>query len=572
MDDLSQFKDLFLSETEDIIQKLNDDLLALEKDMESQELLDELMRSAHTMKGSSATMGFKQMEHLTHLLEDIFDSARKGKRTISKEIINEVFKALDFIKECLKSIRTADKETDLSEISQKIEKLTKLTGTKTEPTEAPKAEAEAPKPPKPEEVPETKARPAPAKEVEQVSYIKVPVKRLDELMAITEELLTNKMQLELLINTMEKKAARLTSGECNEITKTKDSAEQLDRLISNLQYSVMQARLVPLEQIFARFPRMVRDLAQQENKEIEITIIGGDLELDRTIVDKLGEPIVHLLRNAVDHGITDKGTITLKAVREKDFAMITIEDTGKGIDWGKVVALAVEKNIITDKDSEAYKADLNSEKVKNLLYHPALSTSTKVTKTSGRGVGLSAVKKFMDEVGGSVIVQSPISETGGTRFSLEMPVTLAIVNVLLVKVHKATFAIPFANIEKTVKVEAKNIKRMADQETAIIDGVDVPLVQLDKAFNYEVLEKIKSDPKPTKASPLTAKTVVIVKRGKRTAGLVVDNLLNELEITIKPLPAVLKEVKGFSGTTILGDGKTILIIDIISLFDSLKEK
>ncbi len=221
---------------------------------------------------------------------------------------------------------------------------------------------------------------------------------------------------------------------------------------------------------------------------------------------------------------------------------------------------------------------MDSEKVKNLLYHPALSTSTKVTETSGRGVGLSAVKKFMDDVGGNVIVTSPMSESGGTRFSLEMPLTLAIINVLLIKVHKATYAIPFSNIEKTVKVSQKNIKKMADQDVAIIDGVDVPLVQLDKAFNYEVLKEIQpvvksakpaKSPQPIKES---AKTVVIVKRGKRIAGLVVDGLLNEQEITIKPLPSVLRGVKGFSGSTILGDGKTILIIDVISLFDSLKEK
>jgi two-component system, chemotaxis family, sensor kinase CheA len=550
MDDLSQYKDLYLSEVEDLLQKLNDGLLTLEKEGSNKDLLNELMRSAHTIKGSSATMGYDNIAFLTHVLEDVFDGARNDKLKLEAEVISVIFEAFDALKGAIQSVKNDGKETDLTEISEKIKGLTgvKTVGTgKSTTGEVPEVKEEASEV-KPEVKEEVKEEGAGA---DNIAFVKVPVSRLDNLMGLTEELLTCKMQMDSLVS----------KGECGVegSEKLKPISEHLDRLVSNLQYSVLQVRLVPLEQIFMRFPRMVRDLAKKQGKEIEFQVEGGDLELDRSIIDKLAEPIVHLLRNAVDHGISEKGNIKLSAKSEKDFAKVIIEDDGKGIDWGGVVEKALEKGIITSDEAESYRKDLTNDKVQNLIFNPQLSTTEVVTETSGRGVGMDAVQAFMDEVGGNIEVESPANEAGGTRITLELPLTLAIIRVLIVKVGKETFAIPFSNIEKTVTVADSDVKSVGGQDVAIVDGTDVPLVHLKAAFHE-------------KAKPSTGtKTVVLVKRGKSVAGVVVDKLMTEQEITVKPLPSVLKGVKGFSGSTILGDGRTILIIDIVGLINSLKK-
>jgi len=380
---------------------------------------------------------------------------------------------------------------------------------------------------------------------EKISHIKVPVERLDTLMDLMEELLIDKMRLERL----KKKDPELEAV-----------VDHLSRLVSDIQYQVMQARLVPVEQIFARFPRMIRDLSREQKKKIEFEITGGEMELDRTIVDKLGEPLVHLLRNAVDHGIEKRGTVKLKALREKDFALIVVENDGGAIDFEKVKQAAVRKNIVDAKEVESF----GQTQLINLLYHPRLSTKEIVTETSGRGVGLSAVKNFADQLGGRVVVESSLPG-GGCRFTLELPFTLAIINALLVGVQDSLFAIPFSSIERSVSISPKDIKSMADQDVAVVDGQHVPLVRLDKVFGLGARGE-GGKPKPVGLEP-RACTAVLVRRGEDIAGIVIDRLINEQEIIVKPLSPVLRATKGFSGSTILGDGKTILILDVVSLLE-----
>ncbi|MDA2921774.1 chemotaxis protein CheA [Patescibacteria group bacterium AH-259-L07] len=560
MVDLSKFKDLFISEAEDNLQKLNGNLLALEKNLpagrqgQSKKLLDELMRSAHTMKSSSATMGYKKMAFLTHVLEDIFDHARNDELKITPKIINELFKTVDILEKSLASVKKSGEELNVDTQARKLKKLTGVT-----------TEGVGKSPRTPEEKPATQRAQKPVEDTEtsvpsddlsalsvaKIDHIKVPVERLDNLMDLMEELLIDKMRLEQLKN---------------KTPELEGVVEHLSRLVSDIQYQVMQARLVPVEQIFARFPRMVRDLAQEQKKKIGFGMTGGEMELDRTIVDKLGEPLVHLLRNAVDHGIEKSGTINLQAKREKDFALIMVENDGKNIDFEKVKRAAVKRNIVDAKEIES----LSENQLINLLYHPRLSTKDKVTETSGRGVGLSVVKSFVDQIGGRVTVESPITD-GGTRFTLELPLTLAIINSLLVEVRDTLFAIPFSSIERSVDIPQGDIKSMADQDVAVVDGVDVPLVYLHKVFNLAFSAEHLADNKNKtkkiinpKSSTLTA---VLVKRGKDIAGIVIDKLINEQEIIVKPLPSVLKGTKGFSGSTILGDGRTILILDFVSLLE-----
>ncbi|NQV88134.1 MAG: chemotaxis protein CheW [Parcubacteria group bacterium] len=340
-------------------------------------------------------------------------------------------------------------------------------------------------------------------------------------------------------------------------------ADHLDRLVSDLQFQVMQARLVPVEQIFARFPRLVRDTAMQMKKEVNFQIIGGEIELDRTIVDKLAEPLVHLLKNAVDHGVGQKGTITLKASREKEFAIITVENDGKNIDWEKIRNTAVSRGIINSEIASR----LDKAGLMELLYVGRLSTKEEVTETSGRGIGMSVVKSFAEQNGGRLQVESPLL-TGGTRFTLELPLSMAIINSLLMEVDSKLFAIPFSVIDRSVRITSDDIKSMGDQDVAIVGEQNVPLVYLSKLFaKTQVVigvEKIITEKTDKKINSVLA---VLLKRGSETVGLVVDALHDKLEIIVKPLPSVLKKTKGFSGSTILGDGQAILIVDAVSLLE-----
>jgi two-component system chemotaxis sensor kinase CheA len=554
--DLSKFKDIYVSEVEDHIQKLNDNTLLLEKNATDMKLVEELMRSAHTIKGSSATMQYEKIAFLTHVLEDVFDYARSGVLKITPEIITVIFSAVDSLDKALKDIKDNKPEPDLNGIATELKRVT---GVATEGV-GKSARTNDGKPVVAKETLEKKQAAAAALTEKQagedlqvgaMTYIKIPVKRLDVLMDLMEELLVDKMRLEDV-----KKITPQIEGVVN----------HLSRLISELQFQVMQVRLVPVDQVFVRYPRMVRDLSVSQGKDVEFELTGGDIELDRTIVDKLGEPILHLLRNAVDHGIDKKGSLKLKATREKEFAVITLEQEGLNIDWRKLIEKSANKGIITAEVAERMlqspvweHGETPKHDVVNLLFK-GVSTNAQVTETSGRGVGMIIVKNFVDTIGGRIMVESPI-QGGGARFILELPFTLAIIEALLVNINGVKIAVPFTSISRSVYVQKEGIKKMADQEVAIIDGIDVPLVRLHNLSNTNT-ESMTSGAK--------TETVVLVKRGTTIVGIVVDSLIGKQEIIVKPLSSVLRNIKGFSGSTLLGDGQTILILDTMSIIENYK--
>lgn len=546
MADLSKFKDLYLSEADDQLLKLNEKMLVLEKKYQTAEaggLLDEMMRASHTIKGSSATMGYVKTAFLTHVLEDIFDGARNKAIELNPETINLIFKALDKLEKTLETIRTADKELDMDDLARELKDATGVdtVGTGKSQKDAPPAE----KPEKGEKAgsqaarkkTEVKAEDQEITAVSRIDYIKVPVERLDALMDLVEELLIDKMRIEQMVQ---------------KVPQLKEVSNHLSFLVSSIQYNVMQARLVPVEQVFARFPRMIRDLATKQGKDVDFVISGSEIELDRTIVDKLGEPLVHLLRNAVDHGINKRGRIKLKAVRESDYAVISVENDNNGIDFQAVKRAAVRHGIVGEKEIESY----NEGQIYNLLFHPRLSTREQVTEISGRGVGLSVVKNFADALGGRVVVENLDQ---GVRFSLELPLTLAIINSLLVDVKGDIYAVPFTSIDRSVSIFPQDIKKMADNEVAVIDGLDVPLLRIDRLFGKAPADRAE-----------TEILAVLIRKGRDVIGIVVDNLINEQEIIVKPLSSILRGIKGFSGSTILGDGRTVLILDVLGLLKAIK--
>ncbi len=381
--------------------------------------------------------------------------------------------------------------------------------------------------------------------VKNIQSVRVSVDRLDSLMNLVGELVINKIRIVQLASDYK-------------IDALEEALTSLDHLTAQLQEEIMASRMVPLEQIFNRFPRMIRDLAKIENKKIELIVAGGDIELDRTILDEIGDPLVHILRNCVDHGIelpqirkqngkNQAGIIKLTARREKNYVSIEIEDDGKGMDPAKFREIAIKKGFMTKEDV----AKLSDTEALNLSYLPGFTSAEKVTEISGRGVGLDVVKTRIESMGGSVRLDSKCG--AWTRINLKLPLTVAIINSQMVRVGKNIYAIPIANIVRDIIVRKDQIKTIKSEEVVLIREEVLPLIRLQKLFGID-------------SNGSKELIVVVVERMGSNIGLVVDQLIGQQEVIIKNIDnRVLKGLKGFAGATILGDGNVALIIDVGTL-------
>lgn len=381
--------------------------------------------------------------------------------------------------------------------------------------------------------------------VKSIQTVRVGIERLDSLMDLVGELVINKIRL-----------MQLTSE--NNFHILDETLASLDRLTNELQEEVIASRMVPMEQIFNRFPRMIRDLAKKEAKEIELIMTGSDIELDRTVQDEVGDPLVHILRNCIDHGIeppeirkqqgkNSMGTIILTARREKNYVIIEIEDDGKGMDPEKFREIVVKKGIMTKEEV----AKLSDTEVLNISYLPGFSTAETVTEVSGRGVGMDVVKTKIESMGGTVSIGSKIGK--GTKITFKLPLTVAIIQSQMVQVGKDIYAIPISNVIRGVAIRKDQIKTIRSEEVIIVRGEVVPLVRLHKLFGFD-------------SNDSNELIVVLVERNGVNVGLVVDRLIGKQEIIIKNLDnRFLKGLKGFAGATIMGDGNVALILDVGTL-------
>ena len=532
--DVSKYKEMFLSEAKENLQLLNESLLKLEKNPADLKPVDEMFRAAHSLKGMAATMKYNKLAGLCHTIEDVLDKVRNKKKELTSEMAQVFFECFDNLELSLRRISGGEDEADVAASLSKLNRLLSASGEKLV-----------------SEVPEGVRIAEEPSSIEKFREIKVKVETLDTLAGLVGELLVSKMLLDQLF----------ASGKFGDVPSALDA---LGRLVSDLQYNVMQARLVPVEQIFGRFPRMVRDLARREQKQVNLVIEGAEIELDRKIVDKLGEPLVHLLRNAVDHGIEvpkeretlgkpATGTVRLVARREKDYAIIEVEDDGGGISEEKVKRVAVEKGIIGRKEA----AGLGYEETVALLFDSRFSAAEMVTEVSGRGVGLDVVKRTVESLGGTVQVATQPEK--GMRFTLRFPLTLAIVSALLTRVREEVYAVPLTSVVRSVRVRGEDIKRMVGRELVVLSEGNVPLLRLQEFFGF---------PREREDDVL----VVLVNRGDDFLGLGVDELLDKQDIIVKPLDRLVRQSRVFAGFTILGDGKPALILDVNSLFDSIVEE
>lgn len=525
--DTKKYKEVFLNKAKKHLTTMNNRLLKLEKSPTNQALMNDIFRAAHTLKSVAAMMNYKKTAVLCHALEDTLDAIKK-KRIKLENCADILFKCFDNLDSTLKEISKDGQELDTTVLTEQLRKLSKR-GKKQvlEKSEVPEVSVDT----------STDTESA----IEKLSSINVKTEILDRLMNLSEELLIGKMRLDRI-------------NEAVDMPELSAAVDNLSRSISDLQYNVMQSRMVPLAYIFDRFPRMVRDIAKQQQKEVDIEIQGADIELDRTVVDEIGECLVHLLRNAIDHGIEtpaerrknakpSKGNIKIIAVSTKDYSTIEVVDDGAGLDLAQIRNIAAKRGVLSSGATQ-------EEAIDAIFF--GVSTTKQVTAVSGRGFGLNIVKKRIESLGGNVRVSSEPKK--GTKFIVEIPLTLAIIDALFVEVAGTVYAIPVANVERLITVDKKNIKGMIDYEAIILNEIEIPITRLDLLFN------------PFKApSSLDKQPIVIAKKAGERIGLAVDNLMETQEIVIKPLHVLARKSKYLSGSTIVGSGEVVSILDVANL-------
>ncbi|RKY41561.1 MAG: hybrid sensor histidine kinase/response regulator [Candidatus Makaraimicrobium thalassicum] len=558
--DKSKFIGQFKSETREHIQKLNQGLLKLERAPASKELLEVLMREAHTIKGSATMMGYERITDIAHRMEDGFEKALKQGFMIEKAHFDLLFECLDTIEGLLEDKVTWEAKginrPYLEGLCGSVERIFSGEVPGKQKKEVMKERGKAKKE---DTIPPVISSAA-------VETIRVGTDRLNKLMNLSGELVISKIRLNELVRSLAESTGYREDIDKNTtalIRELQKADENIDFSTSNIQDEVMNLRMISVSYLFNTFPRAMRDLAREKGKDIELEIRGEDTRLDKTIIDEMKDPVMHLLRNAVDHGIEEPGVregrnkpasgkIILHAYQKGSQIIIEVSDDGAGIDVNKIREQAVNKGIISGERI----AEMADEQIFQLLFTPGFSTKEHVTDVSGRGVGLDVVRERIAKLKGMIEVES--KPGAGTRFIMKLPLTLAITESLLVVSGRETFAVPIDAIVETIRVTPKEIKTVETKEAITVRGHIIPLIRLNEIFGIS----------PRGISEKKFFPVVVVQYVEKRAGLLVDRLLGRQEIIGKSLGKPLKKLKNIAGGTILGDGSIIFILNIPSIIES----
>lgn len=678
--EVNQYLEMFIEESKEHLQACSEHLLELEKNPDDLTIVGEIFRSAHTLKGMSATMGFEDLADLTHKMENVLDAIRNEKIHVTPEILDVVFESVDHLEEMVMDIASGgdgkrdvsstvaklkliesgesvvaevaatveaevfgastleydsfeqtvitqsfeqdfnaleitvrlredcllkaarvfmvfeilEKDGDVIKSSPTVEKLedeqfdqqfhvafvtkesakdmqkkllkvseveevtvVSLTPEQFIYSEREKAIAEAEVVEVKEESTVVPSTSTPVKTPEKATTakaavvgnktIRVNIERLDILMNLFEELVIDRGRLQSI-------ATEVNHNELNE------TVERMSRVMGDLQTIILTMRMVPVETVFNRFPKMIRQLSRDLDKKIKLEIIGAETELDRTVIDEIGDPLVHLIRNSVDHGIEnpaarlakgkpEEGTVVLRAYHSGNYVFIEIEDDGAGINRDKVLAKAISKGIVTQEQA----LSMSDKQINELILASGFSTADVISDVSGRGVGLDVVKTTIESLGGNISIES--TQDVGSIFSIQLPLTLSIISVMLVEIEKEIYAIPLSSIIETSIIRSSDIMNAHNQKVIDFRGKVVPLVFLEEIFEVPTKE-VQDD---------EFRSVVIVRKGEKLAGLVVDSFIGQQEIVLKSLGNYLTNIFAISGATILGNGKVALIVDCNAL-------
>ncbi|WP_255504988.1 chemotaxis protein CheW [Lysinibacillus sphaericus] len=464
---------------------------------------------------------------------------------VTKESAEDIQKKIMKVSEVEEVIVTTIEQKHHSEKEQAIQEVvaTATVEVEAQPATAPKTNTATPTPAK-------AAAPAKAEKSHAPvgnKTIRVNIERLDILMNLFEELVIDRGRLQSI-------ATEVNHGELNE------TVERMSRVMGDLQTIILTMRMVPVETVFNRFPKMIRQLSRDLNKKINLEIIGAETELDRTVIDEIGDPLVHLIRNSVDHGIEnptarlakgkpEEGTVVLRAYHSGNYVFIEIEDDGAGINREKVLAKAISKGIVTQEQSYS----MSDKQINELILASGFSTADVISDVSGRGVGLDVVKTTIESLGGNISIES--TQDVGSVFSIQLPLTLSIISVMLIEIEKEIYAIPLSSIIETSIIRSSEIMNAHNQKVIDFRGKVVPLVFLE-----EIFEVPRKEPQGDEFH-----SVVIVRKGEKLAGLVVDSFIGQQEIVLKSLGNYLTNIFAISGATILGNGKVALIVDCNAL-------
>jgi two-component system chemotaxis sensor kinase CheA len=488
------------------------------------------------------SMGYEEIAKLTHSMEAALALLRSGRIKAEKNTVNLLFKSVDTLGALIEEVKSGKaKKVKVAPLVERYEKITSAAPKKKrEPVDEKKANLEL----------ENIDHSSPS--LSEVQTVRVPLTQLDSLMDVTGELVINRIRLAQVAQTIEDKSLE-------------ETVDQISRLTFQLQDQMMQVRLVPLEYIFTPYPRMVRDMAVNQKKEVDFLIKGSQIGLDRSLQDEINESLLHLLKNAVTHGIEEpeerkrlkkprRGTIRLTARRERNFVVIELSDDGRGIDIEEIKEVSLKTGLITKEELST----LTPKEIIKLITYPGYSRAKKVTEAAGRGVGLNAARIKVESFGGILDIDTRPNE--GTTIFIKLPLTMAIVQAMLVGITDETYCIPLSYITETIKVSPQQIKTVEQQEMISYRDEVLPLIRLREKFGFPSSRSQPPDSETTSRVP--AIPVVVVELVSKKAGLVVDSLLGQQEVVIKPLTGILKEIKGASGTTILGTGKAALIVDV----------
>jgi two-component system chemotaxis sensor kinase CheA len=567
-DEMQEIIDDFMVEADELVSSLDRNLVKLEETPEDLDLLNEIFRAAHTIKGTSGFLALDDITALTHKMEDVLNKLRKGTLNVTGNIMDVLLESIDNLKVLLLDVTDNKKvKRDLSGIIAKLVAIDEGKEVEEDAEEKTPPNAEIPTQTESEIKSEASVLQSAKKQKDSAAThkdketIRVGVDRLDTLMNLMGELVLSRNSLMQTTNKLGREHEDLSGME-----DLNRAGSQINFITTEIQLAVMKMRMLPIEKVFTKFPRMVRDLSREAKKKIKLEIFGEDTELDKSVIEAIGDPLVHLIRNSCDHGVEtpderiaqgkpEEGTIRLGASQEGSNIVISIKDDGKGLDIEAIKNKAIDRGLATPDEIER----MTSREIFSFIFQPGFSTAKKITDVSGRGVGMDVVKTNIEKLKGMIDIESEIGK--GTTINIKLPLTLAILQGLLIVCEDETYIVPLASVLETLRVSWDEIESV-NRKTVITlrDGV-LPIVNL----NYVLKGK-------TKTAHINEKPyVVVIGLGERRLGLIVDELLGQEEVVIKSMGHMLGKTKGLAGATILGDGRVRLIVDLIGLFELANE-
>jgi two-component system chemotaxis sensor kinase CheA len=536
----------FIEEAQEFLDEFEGLLLQMEQGVSESpdlNLLNDVLGHIHTFKGNSGMMGYSHLQKYAHRMEDLFKALQSGEFELNAEFI-------DFSMLCASAIRNAISRISAKNTSDPLpeEEIENLEGfliqKKTKGYENKIVNVSLNK-----ELFNPFAK--------KTNLLKVDFERMDHLLNLMGELVIQRTRLGQIDADF-----RDEFGEKGIVADLSNASEQIGKISTELHEAIMKVRMLPIKQVFMRFPSYVRDFARERGKEIALQFEGEETELDKTVIDEIGEPLLHLIRNAIDHGIEtpqernvlgkpQQGMIKLRAYHESSHITISVEDDGRGIDEERLYQKAEQAGLIRNNETE-------NQDLMNLIFVSGFSTAEHVTEVSGRGVGMDVIKKSLARINGGIDVESKVNI--GTRFTIKLPLTLAIITALMVGISGEQYAIPLTSVVESIRVRNEDIHLVNNREITNIRGRILPLGRLSNLFGLSKSKDGKSQ------------NVVIVQSGAKEMGILVDSLIGQQEIVIKALDDYIGNSSGIAGATILGDGKVVLIVDVPDLIEKVSQQ